>query len=213
MSKHTPMRRHHRLLGRVVAWTRRREERRGIAGAHHRSDLDALGGIAARMTVDYRVAVARGADRGLLAGILTGIAGCYLAASRCCAAMGWDPDPRPGKPSHAESTRLAGLLAHEVAYAAAEGTDYCGMRAFELRTEPIAQAIRHVALAYAGWAPNPHGTLGVPGGPVTVEQRLDELLGAVLDVTRGPAVELLASLAVAHGRGRALGLAPAGGAS
>lgn len=191
------------IVDRFLRWMDRRAERRSLAGEHHIADAGELGAIAARMTVDYRVGVAQGADRRVLAQVLTGIGGCDLAASRCYAAAGWDPFPRVGEPSHAESTRLAGLLCQEVAYAAAEGTGYRGVRAVEYQTGPIAAALREVALAYAGWAPKPHGSLGASGEPVSVEQRLDELLHVVLEVTRGQAVETLAALTAAHRRGRA----------
>ncbi|MQA14924.1 MAG: hypothetical protein GEV09_12335 [Pseudonocardiaceae bacterium] len=197
------------LTDRALHWLQdrcdRRAERRSLAATHHLDDAADLGAIAARMTVDYRVAVSHGADRTVLAGILTGIGGCDLAAARCYTAAGWDPDPQPGKPSHAEDTRLAGLLAQELGYAAAEGLDYQGPRAVEYQTEPVAGGLRAVALAYTGWIAHSHGVLGEPAeGPVSVEQRLDELLTVMLGRTGGATVETLARLTSAHRRVRVM---------
>ncbi len=194
------------LTDRVLCWLQarcdRRAERRSLDATHHLDDAVELGAIAARMTVDYRVAVSHGADRKVLAGILIGIGGCDLATARCYAAAGWDPDPEPGKPSHAEDTMLAGLLAQELGYAAGEGLDYRGVRTVEYQTAPIAAALRAVALAYAGWVAHPHSVLGEHAdGPVSVEQRYEQLRQAVSGIS-SEAVETLAGLASAHRRGR-----------
>lgn len=196
------------VTDRVLGWLQdrcdRRAERACLTATHHLNHVDDLGAIAASMTVDYRLAVSRGADRAVLAAILTGIGGCDLAAARCYVAAGWDPDRQPGKPSHGEDTRLAGLLAQELGYAAAEGRDYQGPRAVEFQTEPVAGGLGDVALAYAGWAPRPHGDLGEPGAAVPVAERLDELLGVMHGRFGGATVETLAGLASAHRRGREL---------
>lgn len=198
------------LTDRLLTWLQarcdRRAERRSLAATFHLDDACELGAIASRMTIDYRVAVCHGADGQVLAEILTGIGGCDLAAARCYSAGGWNPDPEPDRPSHAEDTRLAGLLAQELGYAAGEGLDYRGPRAFEFATEQLAAALRNVALAYGGWVAHPHGVLGEPadGGPVSVEHRLDELSTVLwwLPMTGGQTLETLAGLASAHRHGR-----------
>lgn len=175
------------LINRLLARSDRRAERRSIAGRHHLDDASTLGGKAASMTVDYRVAVARDEPRENLAWILTGIAGCDLAASACYHAAGWDPQPPPDGPSHAEATRLGGLIVQEVAYCAAEGMEYRGVRAIEYQRVPIGEALRNVAIAY----------VGLPGEWV-VSVRLRELMDAARVVAGGQALETLATLAAAH---------------
>lgn len=176
------------LIDRLIARSDRRAERRSIAGRHHLDDVRTLGAITGSMIVDYRVAVARDEPRENLARILTGIAGCDLAASCFCAA-GWDPYPRPDEPSHAEATRLGGLIVLEVAYCAAEGLAYRGVRAIEYQREPIGEALRNVALAY----------VGMPGEWV-VSVRLRELMDAARVVAGGQALERLATLTDEHRR-------------
>lgn len=172
------------LLTRVRDWLR----------PSHESDHHLLDAIAGRMLGDYAAAVAGGAPREELADILTGIAGCELAMSRTMAAMGWDPEPAPGEPVLAESARLSGLLVQEVAYAAAEGQGYRGVRCRELDTTPIGEALRGLALAY-------------DVEPVSVGRRLSEVWQAVAGVIGGQAAEALVPLMAAHGQ---LGLVTGG---
>jgi len=184
------------IIAQIYAWDDRRVRRASVRGVCHEPNLNELGGIAGTMLVDYQVAAADGAPREVLASILTGLAGCHLAMSRCIEAMDWDPRPQPGKPSHAEGTRLEGLLLLEIANAAVEGRDYRGVRSFEFDREAIAHALGAVALAFNAWASNPAGNLGSPGMPVSVAQRLDELISVAAGLA-GHA-ETLASLARAH---------------
>lgn len=167
----------------------RRAELRSLAGRDHLGDVATLGEIAARRTVDYRMAVVQGAPREDLAWILLGIAGCDVAAASCYHAVRWDPRSSLAKVSHAEATRLGGLLVQEVAYCAAEGMEYRGVRAVEYQLEPIGEALRNVALAY----------VGMPGEWV-VSVRLRELMDVAGDVARGQALETLAALADIHRR-------------
>lgn len=174
------------LMDRIVAWDRCRAQR---ASVRHKQ-------------IDYEAAVASCASREVLASILTGLAGCHLAMSGYYEAMGRNPRPRPGKsgPSHAEGTRLEGLLLLEVSFAAATEGGYCGVRTVELfHREPIRDALRNVALAFDAWEPKARaGNLGTPGEPVSVGQRLDELILAAVPVTGHRHTKTLASLAHAH---------------
>jgi len=188
-----------RIAARVLAWRDRRAE--PIPASQSLDDAITLGEIAGRMLRDYQAAVAGGASPETLGEILTGIAGCELAASRCYVAAGWDPDREPGRLSHGWETRLAGLLMQEVGYCAAEGIGYRGVRAREFERAPIAEALRNLALAYAKWAPLPTADLRPAEQPVPVERRLDELVNAGLPIMGGPPVELVAALANAHQRG------------
>lgn len=165
-------------------------EHRSTAGRHHLDDATTLAEITQRMLADYHVAVAGDEPREDLVRILTGIAGCVLATSCCYAATGFAQRPRPYELSHAETTRLGGLLVQEVAHAAAEGWAYRGVRAVEYQRPAIAEALRNVSIAY----------VGMPSDSATVADRLNELAGAAVDVAGGQGAETLAALAGAHRR-------------
>lgn len=156
----------------------------------HEADYFTVAKVATRMLDDYRDAVVTGDSRIELGGILSGLAGCELAMSRACEAMGWNPDPTPAEPSVAESTRLSGLLTQEIAYCAAEGQEYRGVRCRELETEPVAEALRSLAVAYSRGEGDP----GLPG----VGQALSGLDHAVADVIHSQAAEVLVPLMIAH---------------
>lgn len=154
-----------------------------------------LDDIAGRMIGNYADLVSVGVDRRVLATVLTGLAGCQLAMSRAVEAADHDPDGPP----LAECDRLAGLLIQEIAYCAAEGGEYRGVRCLELMTGDVAEALKWLALAYDGWVYNPIGNLNPnPGSGPTVGQRLDELWHAALDVIGGQAAECLVPLQIAH---------------
>jgi hypothetical protein len=183
------------LLSRLRDWWRPSVE----------DDHFALDAVCGRMLDDYRTAAARPqVYNDELADILTGLAGCNLAMSRTNRAMGWNPDPTPEEPEHAESVRLAGLLLQEVAYCAAEGGEYRGVRCWELGAEPITEAFRLLAFAYAGETAQSGGVLNRferwddnPAAP-SVGQALSDLWHAVLPVIHSQAAECLIPLMIAH---------------
>ncbi|MGH4020982.1 MAG: hypothetical protein ACRDT0_17510 [Pseudonocardiaceae bacterium] len=165
-----------------LAWVRRRLP-------SHATDHGDLDRIARGMLADYRAAVADGAPRGLLAEILTGLAGCELAMARTNPAMGWEC-------TVGESARRSGLLLLEVAAAVgggpgwdpAGGEFWMRVRAGEFGVGPVADALDGVA-ATAVESTHAAG-LGAA---------YDELWHAVVAVVGGQAAEVLVALMRAHG--------------
>jgi hypothetical protein len=158
-------------------WLRNRRNR---FPEDNRDDLDV---IATYMVDSYASAVADGEMHDVLVESLTGLAGCHLAMSSTLPAMG---------ENDGEANRIAGLLALELSYCARERMDYRGVRTFEFQTETIAQALRNVALAYAGWAPNPYGNLAPPPeAPVPVGIRLNELWDAIAEQYNGRTADIV----------------------
>lgn len=181
------------IVERLAERAARRREQRVANGGHYRDDHDALGGVLGNLDCEYRLAVQRGTDRRELGRILSALAGCELAEAYLCHARGWDRT----SPGHSEATRLSGLLLLELSWCATEGTHWRGVRHPEL--EPVAGELRDVALAYAGWAPNPHGNLGdPPPAPATIGQRLGELMDGLWGLVPGQPTETLAVLADIH---------------
>lgn len=168
------------LLTRIRDWMR----------PSHEADYFTVEKVAGRMLGDYQDAVASGDGRVELGHILTGIAGCELAMSRAVRAMGWNPDPTPEEPEHAEAVRLSGLLLQEIAYCAAEGKAYRGVRCRELETGPVGEALRALAIAYSRGEGDP----GLPG----VGQAMSGLCHVLRGVLGGQASEVLVPLMIAH---------------
>ena len=170
-------------VDKAVAWAKRRVARETINDILYEPDLDELGGVAERMMTDYRIAVEQRRPREELSWILTGIAGCELAMSRCHNGL-----DAPTSVDLAGPLYLSGLLVLELSQAAGEGSFYRGVRAVDFRTEPIAEVMHSVALAYGAWETKPHG--------VSLGRYLDELIPLAVD--RGVRVETLSSLVHAY---------------
>ncbi len=170
-------------VDKAVAWAKRRVARETINDILYEPDLDELGGVAARMLADYRLAVEQRRPREELSWILTGLAGCELAMSRCYNGL-----DAPTSVDLAGSLYLSGLLVLELSHAAGESRSYRGVRAVEFQTAQFANVFRAVALAYGAW---PSGSSGVSLGHC-----LDELIPFAVD--RGVQAETLSSLVHAH---------------
>lgn len=179
------------VYARLTRWLARRRAER---------DHFALDRAAGHMLADYRRAVERGDSREVLAGILTGVAGCELAMSRTNPAMGWGMEPDEDGCTVGESSRRSGLLVLELARCAASGPIPA---AFTVSPELASGGLQHilagVALAYAGCSPDPVTGAAAPGGPVPVGELLDDLWHVVVDVIGAQAAEVLVPLMAAHG--------------
>lgn len=170
-------------VDKAVAWAKRRVARETINDILYEPDLDELGGVAERMMTDYRIAVGQRRPREELSWILTGIAGCELAMSRCYNGL-----DAPTSVDLAGPLYLSGLLVLELSHVAGEGSFYRGVRAVEFRNAQLANALGAVALAYGAW---PSGSSGVSLGHC-----LDDLIPFAVD--RGVQVETLSVLVHAH---------------
>lgn len=195
------------IIERLADRATRRHEQRITNGGHYRDDVDDLGGVAANRATEYRLAVGHGANREELGRILEALGGCELATAHLYTAMG----PRIA-PGHAETTRLSGLLLLEIAWAAGDPDSrpggevkpfYRGVRnEFEFGRGGIPNALKWLALAYQGWAPEPRGNLAQAGPAPTVAQRLRELMDTVRGVIPGQPTETLAVLVSIHEDGK-----------
>ena len=167
----------------AVAWAKRRVARETINDILYEPDLDELGGVAARVMADYRLAVEQRRPREELSWILTGLAGCELAMSRCY--NGLDV---PTSVDLAGSLYLSGLLVLELSHAAGASHSYRGVRAVEFRNAQLANALGAVALAYGDWPSESSG--------MSLGHCLDELIPLAVDC--GVLAETLSSLVHAH---------------
>jgi len=170
-------------VDKAVAWAKRRVARETINDILYEPDLDELGGVAARMLADYRLAVEQRRPCQELSWALTGIAGCELAMSRCHNGLDALTSVDLAGPLY-----LSGLLVLELSHAAGEGISYRGVRAVEFRTESIAEVMHSVARFYGIWELDPDN--------VSLGHCLDELIPLVVD--RGVQAETLASLVHVH---------------
>ncbi len=170
-------------VDKAVAWAKRRVARETINDILYEPDLDELGGVADRMMADYRIAVEQRRPREELSWILTGLAGCELAMSRCHNGL-----DAPTSVDLAGPLYLSGLLMLELSHAAGEGSFYRGVRAVEFRNTQLANALGAVALVYGAWPSESSG--------VSLGHCLDELIPLVQ--VRGVQVETLSTLVHAH---------------